>query len=159
MFNSKEDRLRKFGEIKDIGNKKQYLPIYSDTPYAFQIDLTFFDSTKRLNDGYNVLFTAINVNTRFAYAYYSKDKSAKTITGFITSMEEKTVINSITCDEGSEFTNRSFRKFCEDKNIQLYFTKNDKYKLGIVNRFHRTLKDKLREISETDPKFRWIDYR
>ena len=77
MFKTKEDRLRKFGEIKDIGNKKQYLPIYSDTPYAFQIDLTFFDSAKRLNDGYNILFTAININTRFAYAYYSKDKTAQ----------------------------------------------------------------------------------
>jgi hypothetical protein len=77
MFNSKEDRLRKFGEIKDIGNKKQYLPIYSDTPYAFQIDLTFFDSTKRLNDGYNVLFTAINVNTRFANAIIRKIKVQK----------------------------------------------------------------------------------
>jgi transposase InsO family protein len=73
-------------------------------------------------------------------------------------MEEKTIINSITCDEGSEFTNLQFRKFCRDKNIEIYFTKNDKYKLGIVNRFHRTLKDKLREISETDPKFRWIDH-
>ena len=80
MFKTKEDRLWKFGEIKDIiGNKKQYLPIYSDTPYAFQIDLTFFDSAKRLNDGYNILFTAININTRFAYAYYSKDKTAQTI--------------------------------------------------------------------------------
>ena len=63
-------------------------------------------------------------------------------------MEEKKIINSITCDEGSEFTNLQFRKFCRDKNIEIYLTKNDKYKLGIVNRFHRTLKDKLREISE-----------
>jgi IS30 family transposase len=50
-------------------------------------------------------------------------------------MEEKTIINSITCDEGSEFTNLQFRKFCRDKNIEIYFTKNDKYKLGIVNDF------------------------
>ena len=151
---------RIFGEIKNVGKKKQFLPIFSDVPYAFQIDLTFFDSMKKLNDNNSVLFTAINVNTRFAYAYYGKNKEAKTILGFLESMEKKTIINSITCDEGSEFTNKAFVKYCEDHEITLYFCKNDKYKLGIVNRFHRTIKDKMREIinNDDDDKFRWIDH-
>ena len=43
---------------------KDFKPIYSEQPYAFQIDLTFFPRYKKQNDKYYVLFTAININTR-----------------------------------------------------------------------------------------------
>jgi len=65
-------------KIKKVG-KIIYLPIYSETPYSFQIDLTFFPRYKKENKGIYVLFTAINVNTRYAFAYYGKDKTAETI--------------------------------------------------------------------------------
>lgn len=42
-----------------VGNNN-YLPIYSDAEYAFQIDLTFFPRYKKQNKNYEVLFTAIN---------------------------------------------------------------------------------------------------
>ena len=53
----------KVGAIKH----KEFLPIYSELPYSFQIDLTFFPRYKKQNDNNTVLFTAININTRFAY--------------------------------------------------------------------------------------------
>ena len=61
-------------EVYKSTKKKIYLPIYSDTPFSFQIDLTFFPRYKKQNDDYYILFTAINVNTRYAYAYYAKSK-------------------------------------------------------------------------------------
>ena len=121
--------------------KKSFLPIYSETPYSFQLDLTFFPRYKKQNNDNYILFTAINVNTRFAYAYYGKDKEMETVLEWIKQMEKETVINTITCDEGSEFTNYEFQKFCLEKNIVLFFVKEDSHKLGIMNRFHRTLKD------------------
>ena len=54
--------------------KKEYLPIYSETPYSFQIDLTFFPRYATRNKNYSVLFTAINVNSRYSYAYKGKNK-------------------------------------------------------------------------------------
>ena len=45
--------------------KKDFKAIYSEAPYAFQIDLTFFPRYKNQNEGNYVLFTAININTRF----------------------------------------------------------------------------------------------
>ena len=123
--------------------KKQYLPIYSDIPYSFQIDLTFFPRYTDYNNGYNVLFTAININTRFVYAYIAKKKDAKTILDLLKNMSEKTVINAISCDSGGEFNNRQFIDYCSDNNITLYFITDDSHKLGIINRFHRTLKEKL----------------
>ena len=137
--------------------KKAFLPIYSETPYSFQIDLTFFPRYKKQNKNYYVLFTAINVNTRFVYAYYSKDKDMNTIFEMIDKMGKETVINNITCDEGSEFKNNKFRDFCSKNNIEINFVKDDSHKLGIVNRFHRTLKDKITQHFIATDDLNWID--
>ena len=138
-------------------SKKSFLPIYSETSYSFQIDLTFFPRYKKQNQQFYVLFTAININTRFAYAYSGKDKDMKTILNMLKDMEKKTVINAITCDDGTEFNNREFIKYCDDNEIQLYFIKNDSHKLGIINRFHRTIKNKLTKYFISNDTVKWID--
>ena len=138
-------------------NKKIFLPIYSETPYSFQIDLTFFPRYKKQNKNFYVLFTAINVNTRYAYAYYSKDKEMDTILNMLEQMKKETVINNITCDAGSEFKNFKFKNYCNENNIEINFVKDDSHKLGIVNRFHRTLKEKItRHFIATD-NLNWVD--
>jgi hypothetical protein len=151
------DKQNVYQQTAPTVGKKEYLPIYSESPYSFQIDLTFFPRYASRNDGYTVLYTAININTRFAFAYKAKTKDMKTITGFLKDMEKKTVISTITCDEGSEFNNKEFKKFCNDENIILYFVKNDSNKLGIINRFHRTLKEKLSKYFIASNGVRWID--
>lgn len=137
--------------------KKQFLPIYSEVPYSFQIDLTFFPRYAKQNDNNIVLFTAININSRYVYAYYGKDKSMDTVLEFLKKMEKQSVINSITCDEGTEFNNSDFIDFCKENGITLYFVKDDSHKLGIINRFHRTLKDKIKQFFLASNSLRWID--
>ncbi len=139
------------------GAKNVYLPIYSEQPYSFQIDLTFFPKYTRQNDGYNVLFTAININTRFVYAYPAKSKDMDTILDIVKKMESKTVINSFTCDEGGEFNNKKFLKCCAENKITVYFIKDDSHKLGIINRFHRTLKEKLTKYFVSADTVKWYD--
>jgi hypothetical protein len=136
--------------------KNKYLPIYSETPYSFQIDLTFFPRYKKENKGNYILFTAININTRYVYAYYSNNKNMTTIINFMKDMEKKTIINSITADKGSEFTNKEFIEFCNNNDISLYFVKGDSHKLGIINRFHRTLKDKLIKYFIANDTLNWV---
>lgn len=137
--------------------RREFLPIYSEAPYSFQIDLTFFPRYKTKNDGYDVLFTAININTRYAYAYKAKDKRMDTIRDIMEQMENKTDINAITADEGLEFKNREFKEYCDDNNIELYLVKGDSHKLGIINRFHRTIKEKLTKYFIANDTTRWID--
>ena len=121
-------------QMSNIKIKKTgFLPIYSDMPYSFQLDLTFLPRYKTQNKGFYVLFTAININTRFVYAYYGKNKNMDTILNFLKQMEEKTVINSLTCDLGSEFKNKEFEKYCKTNDIKLFFVKSDGHKLGIIN--------------------------
>ena len=145
-------------QTKQTTNKKPvFLPIYSELPHSFQIDLTFFPKYKKQNKGYHVLFTAININTRVAYAYYSKSKAAETIVGMLKQFHEDTIINSIACDLGTEFTNVHFKKYCEKHDINLFYMKADSHKLGIINRFHRTLKNKMLKYFIAENTVKWID--
>lgn len=137
--------------------KKEFLPIYSEDSYSFQMDLTFLNKYKGSNNGNYILFTAINVNSRYAYAYYSNNKNMNTILNFLKEMEKKTVINTITADEGSEFKNKEFIDFCNNNNISLFLIKGDSHKLGIINRFHRTLKSKLTKYFSAKDTSKWID--
>ena len=141
LSNQKQYQLTKTEKV----GKKEFLPIYSEKKYSFQIDLTFFPRYKKYNKEYWVLFTAININTRYAFAYYATDKTMSKILNLLKKMAEKTIINSITCDEGSEFNNKEFINYCNENNIYIYFVKDDSHKLGIINRFHRTIKDKLEQ--------------
>lgn len=137
--------------------RTKFLPIYSDAPYAFQLDLTFFPRYKKQNEGYWVLFTAININTRYAYAYAMKDKTSAETLKVLQNMLEKTEINAIETDEGSEFTNYKFKQLCQKENINVSYFKGDSHKLGIINRFHRTLKDKLNKYMVANDTVKWVD--
>ena len=72
-------------------------------------------------------------------------------------MESKTVINNISCDYGKEFNNEKFKNYCEENEIKLFFIKNDGHKLGIINRFHRTLKEKLTKYFVNNDTVKWVD--
>jgi hypothetical protein len=137
--------------------KHDFKPIYSEQPYAFQIDLTFFPRYKKQNEGNYVLFTAININTRFGYAYYGKDKESNTIINFIKDLEKKSIINVLEGDLGNEFNNYELKEYCKDNNIILDLFKSDTHKMGIINRFHRTIKEKLTAYFDAFDTVKWID--
>jgi len=138
--------------------KKNFLPIYSEVPYSYQIDLTFLPKYKSKNDNNYVLFTAIGINTRYAYASYSKDKKTETILNMFKDFKKEVkFVNSIDGDKGSEFINKKFIKYLDDNEIQHDFYKSDSHKLGIINRFHRTLKNKLTKYMISKDTVKWID--
>jgi len=153
LGNQKGYQLNK---IKKVG-KTIYLPIYSEMPFSFQLDLTFFPRYRKYNKSFYVLFTAININSRFAYAFYGRNKEKETILDMLKKMAEKTVINSITCDLGSEFNNDIFKQYCYDNEIIIYFVKDDSHKMGIINRFHRTIKDILAQYISDENELNWVD--
>ena len=64
-------------------------------------------------------------------------------------------IHNLTLDSGSEFTNKIIKKWFDDNDITTFFVVGDSHKLGIINRFHRTLKGKINKwMTDTDD-VRW----
>jgi hypothetical protein len=138
--------------------KKIYSPIYSEIPNSFQIDLTFIPQYKIQNKGNYVLFTAININTRYAYASYASNKNTDTILNLFQDFHNQaSTINHIMADLGTEFSNKSFINYLNKHNITYDFFKSDSHKLGIINRFHRTLKEKLLKYMISNDTTTWID--
>ena len=67
----------------------------------------------------HVLFTAININSRYAYAYYGKNKETTTILKFLNQFKKNSKeIHNITGDSGSEFTNKQCIQWFQENNIK-----------------------------------------
>lgn len=143
--------------VKRVG-KKEYKKIFSEDYYSYQIDLTFLPKYKSTNNQNYVMFTAININTRYAYAYYGKNKETSTILDMLTEfLNNAMIVHAITMDSGTEFTNKKVMKWFEENEITTYFVVGDSHKLGLINRFHRTLKEKLEKYFIANDTTKWID--
>lgn len=142
--------------------KKNYLPYFTEYHNSYMIDLTFLPRYKKYNKQYYVLFTAININTRVAYAYYSKDKTADTIIKMAQMWKRDCpIIDFIYCDEGSEFNNKKFMKWAYlsigVQEIKMFNSGQDKNALCILNRFHLNLKKKLLKHFALTKSYNWVD--
>ena len=128
-------------QIKKV-EEKIYIPIIGDKN-TYQLDLTFFEQYKRVNAGYGILMTIININTKFAYIYPLKDKkTASIIKAFKKFISECKNIDTLEGDLGSEWNSREFKNLCEKSNIKLIlFNKKDSPNaLSIIERFNRTIR-------------------
>ena len=141
---------------RDNTKKIAYLPIFSNTPGSFQIDLSFIPKFKTVNRGYEVILTCININTRVGYAYALKKKS-DTYEALQQFIKEATPM-TITSDNGSEFINIKTKKLFKDHNIEYYQSEpGDKHKMGKVERFNRTIKERLNRYFTAYGKPIWYD--
>lgn len=64
--------------------------------------------------------------------------------------------NKLQTDQGKEFVNEHFQKFLRDKNIH-FFTTNSGLKASVVERYNRTLKNKMYRYFTAKNTLRYID--
>jgi len=121
----------------------------------------FFLPFPEENDGYVGLMTFINTSTRKAYAYPIYGRRTEYLMNAIRQwMAEMTYlgnrVNSITTDN----------EFLRNKEITRYFATlsirhfvemaGDHSKLGIINRFHRTLRELITKVLEYHSSPHWL---
>jgi hypothetical protein len=139
-----------------ITKKIKYLPITSNRPNNFQIDLTFMPKVKQKNGGYTVILTCINITTRKGYAYKAKKKTEtlEMLKQFIKDANPEV----ITSDNGSEFIDKKVKALFKEHNIQHYFSEpNNKTKMAMVERWNRTLKDRMAKYFTATGKPVWYN--
>ena len=145
---------------KKEDNKKNYIPIASPSG-TYQIDLTFYDNLKKFNNGYGILLTIININSRKAFVYKMKNKTADTVVNIFKDFinEEKDDIKIIEADEGSEFINSKFKKLLSDNNIELFlFNKSiSPNSLAYVERYNKTIRTKIDKYLKSYKTNKYID--
>ena len=172
------DKVKQYGiplkEIKEFTEKQEVNQLYRKIPrikkyfpitakhinQIWQIDLLDLSDISTVNNNIKYHFVAVDVFSRFASVVPMKNKFSKTIIDAMkesfNAMDGKPQI--INCDNGSEFINKDFKKFINDNNIEIrYVQVGDHHKLGIVDRFNRTLRDNINKFLTIKHTTRYID--
>ena len=114
--------------------------IVTDIDDTWSADLVDMQAFARYNKGIKYLLTVIDVFSKYAWVVPLKDKTGKSVTeAFVGLVEQGRHPNNLWVDEGTEFYNKTFKKFLEDNKINMYHTFNFG-KAVVIERFNRTLK-------------------
>ena len=131
--------------------------IVSGINAQFQADLADVQNLSRYNKGYKYLLTCIDVFSKYAWTVPLKTKTGQELVkAFQTILSSGRKPNKLQTDQGKEFVNEHFQKFLRDKNIH-FFTTNSGLKASVVERYNRTLKNKMYRYFTAKNTLRYID--
>lgn len=112
--------------------------------HQFQADLIDVSRLRKDNDNFTFLLTVIDVLSKYAWVQPLKNKTGPELVKalqHIFSQGRKPF--KLQTDKGKEFTNKIVQQFLRDQRVGFFTTENEDIKAAIVERFNRTLKEKL----------------
>ena len=109
----------------------------------FQADLVDMSAMARQNDGNRYLLTCIDVFSKRAWAVPLKNKSGETVKSAFEDIFKDEVPNMLQTDKGTEFLNSTVQALFAQHDIKHYTSENEDIKAAVVERFNRTLKNKM----------------
>ena len=152
-----EEQIQK---IQNKDPKKSGHIVASYENQLWQIDIFILDKYEKWNKKYKDILCAIDVFSRSVYCVKMKNKEAETV---VEAFEKMLKIGGapemIVSDTDSAFTANKFKQLVEHNNISHVFVPiNDHNALGIIDRFARTIKQRLTKIFLNKKENNWIDY-
>lgn len=124
---------------------------------TWQADLIDLRDLSSINSGFNYLLTVIDVFSKFAWAIPLKNKTNKTIIeAFKKIFSSKRIPNRIHTDKGSEFIGKVCQQYLKKNKVHFYIL-NSEMKASIIERFNRTLKEKMWRYFTKLRKKKYID--
>jgi len=123
-----------------------------------QADLVEMIPYAKENKNYKYLLTVINAFSKFAWAVPLKTKTGLEVEEAIKSILSgmKTIPSNIQTDDGKEFFNKDFKHLVKKYGINHYSTYSG-LKASIVERFNRTLKNKMWKQFSMQGNYKWLD--
>lgn len=111
---------------------------------TWQADLIDLQSLSKENQGFKYLLTVIDVFSKFAWVRPLLNKNNAALISAFESIFKKSLRKPkrLHTDDGKEFTGSSFQKFLQLNEI-LFFSLHSEMKASVVERFNRTLKEKM----------------
>lgn len=132
--------------------------IVSGIDDQWQSDLIDLRSLKKYNNGYVYLLTCIDVLSKYAWVVPLKNKTGDSlVAAFEGILSDGRKPRRLQTDKGSEFRNRKFQDYLKQAGISFFVTENNDIKAAIVERFNRTLKEKLWRYFTRTNKLRYVD--
>lgn len=124
--------------------------------HQWQADLADMRSLASENDGYNYILTVIDVLSKYAWAIPIKRKTGDFITDAFREILKVRKPNLLQTDKGTEFINKKTQELLKEHDINWFASENET-KAQIVERFNRTLKDRMYKYFTANNTKRWID--
>lgn len=119
-------------------------PVYVDSmDEQWQADLAFVEKYHRENGGYKYILTIIDILSKYAYAKPLKTKTPGEIKPILEKIFQERKPFKFQTDKGLEFDNRILKKFFKENEVNYFTTNSPEIKCSVVERFNRTLKNKI----------------
>ena len=109
----------------------------------YQIDLSDLSNLSTYNDGYRYLLNCIDVFTKRAWSVPVKTKTGREVSNAFERILDDRPCNMVQSDKGTEFVNSTFQSMLRRRGIKFYTSENEDIKAAVVERFNRTLKEKM----------------
>ena len=124
----------------------------------WQIDQFFLPKYYKSNRGYKYIFCVIDIFTRYVYCIPLKKKDNEDVIEALKKILKTNQPQKIISDSDSVFTSRDFQNLMDDYNI-IHETVpiNDHESLGVVDRFAKTLKQRLTDLFLGSNDTNWVD--
>lgn len=125
-------------------------------------DLVIMNRYASENDGYKYMLNIVDTFSKYAWSEPLKTKSGQEVAYALRSIIKRAKSTGhkppdlLHTDKGREFVNKDFKQLLKEHDIKMYHTENEE-KSAIVERFNRTLNNKMKVHFETSKSFRWVD--
>lgn len=142
-------------------SKRRILTLGIDDLWA--ADLMVMTKYKSQNNSYNYILNVIDTFSKYVWSEPLKTKSGLEVsTAFATILKRAKSVghtppNHLHTDKGREFLNKDFKQVLNNNRIHMYHTENEE-KSAIIERFNRTLNNKLKVQFEIHQNFKWLAY-
>jgi hypothetical protein len=118
---------------------------------VWECDLVDVQVLAKCNDSYKYLLTVIDVFSKFLHIVPLKSKTGPAVTRAFQSILEDPKYSKpvrrrpvwVQTDRGKEFLNKPFQDKLKEENIQFHVCRNPDEKCSIVERAHRTIREKI----------------
>lgn len=109
----------------------------------WQADLVDLQNFAKENQNCKYLLTVIDCFLKYAWVIPIKQKTANEVIETFKIIFQEKKPQYLQTDKGKEFLNKNFLNYLESKNVKHFTSHNDKIKCAIIERFNRTLKEKM----------------
>lgn len=109
----------------------------------YQADLIDMQKYSSANNGNKFILTVIDVFSKRGWARVLKNKSANEVTKAMKSIISDNPPLTIHSDRGGEFLNSTFLNMLKTFDVKHFTTENDDIKASIVERWNRTIQQKI----------------
>ena len=148
------DNLQLAKELhKPITRKFKRRRVYvSNINKIWSADIMDRQKLSKQNKGYKYLLNVIDLFSKYVYSIPLKSKSQHEVAKAFAELFLHNKPQKLWTDQGSEFINKTFKKFLNEHNIELYHVHNEG-KACVVERFNRTLGEMIqRHLTATNSK-------